>query len=153
MAKGFTSYLPNLITIIVIVVIFRHVLKGIGFLKYQLKNGNRKLSGFYHDWANPTGQIIRVKLFAFMIVVISPYLPGSDSPIFKSVAAFLGFLFSFGSTGSLSNIVAGLALNYTRLFRIGNRVKIGDVLGEVIEKSLLVTRIRTSKNEIISIPN
>jgi small-conductance mechanosensitive channel len=40
-----------------------------------------------------------------------------------------------------------------RLFKLGDRVKIGEVIGDVIEKSLLVTRIRTIKNEIISIPN
>ena len=40
-----------------------------------------------------------------------------------------------------------------RLFRIGDRVKIGDETGDVIEKSLLVTRIRTTKNEIVSVPN
>ena len=69
------------------------------------------------------------------------------------VSVFLGFLFTFGSAGSLSNIVAGLVLTYMRLFKIGDRVKIGDVTGDIIEKSLLVTRIRTIKNEIISIPN
>jgi len=86
-------------------------------------------------------------------VVIFPYLPGSDSPIFKGVSVFLGFLFTFGSAGSLSNIVAGLVLTYMRLFKIGDRVMVGDVTGDVLEKSLLVTRIRTIKNEIISIPN
>ncbi|MEO5908719.1 MAG: mechanosensitive ion channel family protein, partial [Ginsengibacter sp.] len=91
--------------------------------------------------------------FAFMVVVIYPYLPGSGSPVFQGVSVFLGFLFTFGSAGSLSNIISGLILTYMRLFKIGDRVKIADVTGDVIEKSLLVTRIRTIKNEIISIPN
>ncbi len=150
---GFWNYLPNLITILVIIFVFRYVLKGIRFLKDEIEKGNLELSGFYPDWANPTYQIIRVIVFAFMVVVIFPYLPGSDSPIFQGVSVFLGFLFTFGSAGSLSNIVAGLILTYMRLFKIGDRVKIGDVTGDVIEKSLLVTRIRTIKNEIISIPN
>ncbi len=88
-----------------------------------------------------------------MAVLIFPYLPGSDSPIFKGVSVFLGVLFTFGSAGSLANVVAGLVLTYMRLFKIGERVKIGDVVGDVIEKNLLVTRVRTVKNEIISIPN
>ncbi|MGO4817774.1 mechanosensitive ion channel domain-containing protein [Flavobacterium sp. W22_SRS_FP1] len=150
---GFWNYLPNLITILVIVFVFRYVLKGIHFLKNEIEKGNLELSGFYPDWANPTYQIIRVIVFAFMVVVIFPYLPGSDSAVFQGVSVFLGFLFTFGSSGSLSNIIAGLILTYMRLFKIGDRVKIGDVVGDVIEKSLLVTRIRTVKNEIISIPN
>ncbi|CAM3041056.1 mechanosensitive ion channel family protein [Flavobacterium frigoris] len=150
---GFWNYLPNLITILVIIFVFRYVLKGIKFLKNEIEKGNLELPGFFPDWANPTYQIIRVIVFAFMVVVIFPYLPGSDSPVFQGVSVFLGFLFTFGSAGSLSNIIAGLILTYMRLFKIGDRVKIGEVVGDVIEKSLLVTRIRTIKNEIISIPN
>jgi len=150
---GFWTYLPNLITILVIIFVFRYVLKGIKFLKNEIEKGNLELPGFFPDWANPTYQIIRVIVFAFMVVVIFPYLPGSDSPVFQGVSVFLGFLFTFGSAGSLSNIIAGLILTYMRLFKIGDRVKIGEVVGDVIEKSLLVTRIRTIKNEIISIPN
>ena len=150
---GFWDYLPNLITILVIIFVFRYVLKGIHFLKQEIEKGNLELPGFYADWANPTYQIVRVIVLAFMVVVIFPYLPGSDSPVFQGVSVFLGFLFTFGSAGSLSNIIAGLILTYMRLFKIGDRVKIGDVVGDIIEKSLLVTRIRTIKNEIISIPN
>lgn len=147
------NYLPNLFTIIVIILIFRYTLKGIHFLKNEIERGKLQISGFYPDWANPTFQILRIVLFAFMFVLIFPYLPGSDSPIFQGVSVFLGFLFTFGSAGSLSNIVAGIILTYMRLFKIGDRVKIGDVTGDVVEKSLLVTRIKTIKNEIISIPN
>ena len=147
------NYFPKLITIIVIIIIFRYVNKGIRFLKTEIEKGDIHIPGFFPDWANPTYQIIRVLVFAFMVVVIFPYLPGSDSPIFQGVSVFLGFLFTFGSAGSLSNVIAGLVLTYMRLFKIGDRVKIGEVVGDVIEKSLLVTRIRTIKNEIISIPN
>ncbi len=152
-ASGLWNYLPNLVTIIVIIFVFRYVLKGIHFLKDEIAKGRLQLQGFYPDWANPTYQIVRVLVFAFMIIVIFPYLPGSESPVFQGVSVFLGFLFTFGSAGSLSNIVAGLVLTYMRLFKIGDRVKIGEVVGDVIEKSMLVTRVRTTKNEIISIPN
>ena len=152
-AGGLWDYLPNLITILVIIFVFRYVFRGINFLKLEIQRGNLTIPGFYADWANPTYQIIKVIIFAFMIIVIFPYLPGSDSPIFQGVSVFLGFLFTFGSAGSLSNVVAVLVLTYMRLFKIGDRVKIGDVFGDVIEKSMLVTRVRTTKNEIISIPN
>jgi small-conductance mechanosensitive channel len=150
---GIWHYLPNLITIIIIVFIFRYVLRFLYFLRTEIENGNLRLPGFYADWANPTYQLIRILIVAFMLIVIFPYLPGSNSPIFKGVSVFLGFLLTFGSAGSLSNIISGLVLTYMRLFKIGDRVKIGDVTGDIIERSLLVTRIRTTKNEIISIPN
>lgn len=150
---SFWNYLPDLITIIVIIIIFRYILRGVKFLKDEISRGNLQLPGFYPDWAAPTYQIVRILLIAFTFVVIFPYLPGSDSPVFQGVSVFLGFLFTFGSAGSLSNVIAGLVLTYMRLFIIGDRVKIGEVTGDVIEKSVLVTRIRTAQNEIISIPN
>ena len=152
-ATGFWNYLPNLITVIVIVVVFHYILKGFHFLKTEIEKENLRLPSFYPEWANPTYQIIRILIYAFMLVAIFPYLPGSDSHIFQGVSVFLGFLFTFGSSGSISNIVAGFVITYMRLFTIGDRVKIGEIVGDVIEKSLLVTRIRTIKNEIISIPN
>lgn len=150
---GLWNYFPNLITIIVIIIVFRFVLKAIRFFKNEIEKGNLHISGFYADWANPTYQIIKVIIYAFMAILIFPYLPGSNSPIFRGVSVFLGVLFTFGSAGSLANVVAGLVLTYMRLFKLGERVKIGEVVGDVIEKSLLVTRIRTIKNEVISIPN
>jgi len=147
------DYLPNLFTIIVLVIFFRYFLRILYYFKSEIERGSLKIPGFYVDWANPTFQIIRVLILAFMLIVVFPYLPGSNSPVFKGVSVFLGVLFTFGSAGALGNIVAGLVLTYMRAYKIGDRVKIGDATGDVIEKSLLVTRIRTIKHEIISIPN
>lgn len=146
-------YLPNLFTIIILWGIFHYILKFFRFLKTEIAEEKLKIQGFHADWANPTFQIIRVLLYAFLFVLIFPYLPGSHSPIFKGVSVFLGFIFTFGSAGSLSNIVAGIILTYMRQFTLGDRVKIGDITGDVVEKTALVTRLKTTKNEIISIPN
>ncbi len=151
--KSLWNYIPNLITIVVILFVFRYILKGLAFLKAEIETEKLVINGFYPDWANPTYQIIKVLIYAFMLIIIFPYLPGSDSPVFRGVSVFLGVLFTFGSSGSLSNIIAGLILTYMRAFKIGDRVKIGEITGDIIEKSMLVTRIRTIKNEIISVPN
>jgi small-conductance mechanosensitive channel len=150
---GLWDFFPNLVTILVISLVARYALKGLSYLKDEIKLGHLKINGFFPDWATPTFQIARVLLIAFTFVVIFPYLPGSDSPVFQGVSVFLGFLFTFGSAGSLSNIVAGIVLTYMRLFHVGDRVRIGDTVGDVVEKNMLVTRIRTIKNELISIPN
>lgn len=150
---GIWAYVPNLITIIILVIVFRYVLRFFHFLKSEIERERLTIPGFYADWANPTYQIIRVLILAFMLIVVFPYLPGSDSPVFKGVSVFMGVLFTFGSAGALSNVVAGLVLTYMRAFKLGDRVKIGEVTGDVTQKTLLVTRIRTIKNEIISIPN
>lgn len=150
---GFVAFLPNLFTIVVIVFIFKYILKVIKFFVDEINKGNIKINGFYSDWAKPTFNIIRFLMYAFMLVVIFPYLPGSDSPVFKGVSVFVGILFSLGSSNAIANMVAGLVITYMRPFKIGDFIKIGDVSGEVIEKTALVTRMRTPKFEDITIPN
>jgi len=150
---GFVDFLPSFVTIVVIVFIFKYTIKVIRFFFDEIKKENIKIDGFYSDWAMPTFNIIRFLLLAFMIVIIFPYLPGSDSPIFKGVSVFVGILFSLGSSNAIANMVAGLVITYMRPFKIGDFIKIGDVSGEVIEKTALVTRIRTPKFEDITIPN
>jgi len=146
-------YIPKLIFVAVIVVIMRYVIKGVGLLFAELGKGTISISGFYPDWAEPTFKIVRFLLIAFTAVIVFPYLPGAESPAFKGVSIFLGVLFSLGSSSAISNIIAGVILTYTRAFNVGDRVSINDKTGDVIEKTLLATRIRTIKNVQITIPN
>lgn len=150
---GFVHFLPNLFSILVIVFLFRYTIKALKFFVDEIQKGAINIDGFYSDWAKPTFNIVKILMYAFMVVIIFPYLPGSNSPIFKGVSVFIGILFSLGSSNAIANMVAGLVITYMRPFKIGDFIKIGDVSGEVIEKTALVTRIRTPKFEDITIPN
>lgn len=150
---AFISYLPSLIAVIVIMVATFYFVRFLHFLTTEVQSEKLKLPGFYPDWAIPTFNILKVIIYAFSFIIIFPYLPGSDSPIFQGVSVFFGLLISLGSSSAISNIIAGLVITYMRAFKIGDRVKIGDTTGDVIEKTLLVTRLRTIKNEEITIPN
>jgi small-conductance mechanosensitive channel len=150
---GFVHFLPNLFSILVIIVLFRYIIKVMKFFVDEIQKGQIKIDGFYSDWAIPTFNIVKVLVYAFMVVIIFPYLPGSNSPIFQGVSVFVGILFSLGSSNAIANMVAGLVITYMRPFKIGDFIKIGDVTGTVIEKSPLVTRVRTPKQEDITIPN
>jgi small-conductance mechanosensitive channel len=147
------NYLPKLITIIIIYLIFKYLIRFIRFLSREVENKVLELPGFYPEWAKPTYNIVRLLLYAFMFVVIFPYLPGSESPVFRGVSVFLGVLFSLGSSSVISNIMAGLVITYMRPYKVGDRIKIDDVVGDVVEKSLMITRINTIKNEDVTIPN
>jgi small-conductance mechanosensitive channel len=151
--NGFLNYLPNLFTIAVIYIFTSYTVKGVAYFTKEIIRGNIQLSGFHPDWAMPTFNIMRFLLYAFMLVVMFPYLPGSDSAAFQGVSVFIGILLSFGSSSAITNIVAGLVITYMRPFKVGDRVKIGEVVGDVVEKTMLVTRIKTIKNEDITVPN
>lgn len=150
---SFWNYLPNAFTIGVIYIMTKYLVRFLKFIAHEIEVSNLKITGFHEDWAMPTYNIVKFLIYAFMFVVIFPYLPGSDSDIFKGVSVFLGILFSLGSSSAIANAVAGLVITYMRPFRLGDRVKIGEVTGQVVEKTLLVTRIRTTKNEDITVPN
>ncbi len=150
---AFVNYLPNLFYIVVIVTVMYYVMKFVRLLAREFERGNIRIPGFYPEWIQPTYKIIRFLLFAFTAVVIYPYLPGENSPAFKGVGLFIGVLFSLGSTSAVANVVAGVILTYTRGFRVGDWVKIGDNMGEITTQSMLATHLKTIKNEEVIIPN
>lgn len=150
---GIVAYIPKLITIIIIYFVFRYIIKGLKFLANEVEMKKLILPGFYPEWARPTFTIFRFILYVFMFILIFPLLPGSDSAIFQGVSIFVGLLISIGSSSAIANAVAGIVITYMRPFKIGDRIKIDDITGDVIEKSALVTRVRTIKNEDITIPN
>jgi len=153
MFSSVIEFVPDLIAIIVIIFVFRYLIRGLRFMAEEIHKKRLTIKGFYPDWARPTFHIIRTLLYAFMFVVIWPYLPFSDKPVFQGVSVFIGVIFTLGSTSVIGNMVSGLVLTYMRPFKIGDRIKIGDLVGNVVEKTPLVTRIRTPKNEEVTIPN
>lgn len=146
-------YIPNLLTILVIYFFTTYTVRFLRFLAGEVADGKLVINGFYPDWALPTFNLLRFALYVFMFIVIFPYLPGSDSPVFQGVSVLLGFIISFGSTSAIGNVVAGIVITYMRPYKVGDRVKIGEVVGDVLDKTLLVTRLRTTKNEDVTIPN
>ncbi len=149
----FVNYLPNIFTIAVIIVFIHYINKILKFIFDEIGKKAITFAGFLPEWAEPTYKIIRFLFIIFGAIVIFPYLPGSESPVFQGFSVFLGILFSLGSSSAISNIVAGVVITYMNPFKLGDRVKIAETTGDIIEKSLLVTRIKTTKNVNITIPN
>ena len=152
-SQEIAKYLPNIFIILLIVFITHYLLRAIKPFFTGLERENLVINGFYPDWAKPTYNLLSLLIIALAIVIAFPYLPGFNSPAFQGVSVFLGVLFSLGSTSAIANVVGGIILIYTRSFQLGDKISIGDVIGDVIEKGLLVTRIRTPANRIITIPN
>ena len=151
--KSVVSFLPKFFQIVVIVFCFRYLVKGLHYLMNEIGSGRLKITGFYADWAQPTYLILRVLCYSFMIVMIWPLLPSSESEVFQGVSVFIGIIVSLGSSSIIGNVMAGMVMTYMRPFHVGDFIKYGDMEGFVIEKSVLVTRIRTRKNDVITIPN
>ena len=152
-AGGFWKHVPNLIFIGVLTVITVYILRLMRLFFGEIGNGHLTFKGFYPEWAEPTFKICRLLVVAFMAVIAFPYIPGSDSPAFKGVSIFVGVLFSLGSSSAIANIIAGFSLTYRRAFKVGDRIRIGDVTGDVTAVRLQATHLSTIKNEVVTIPN
>ena len=150
---GVVDYIPNLFTIFIIYMAVKYLVRLFRYLADEVQSERLKLRGYYPDWAIPTYHIIRFLLYAFMLAMIYPYLPGSNSGVFQGISVFVGLIVSLGSSTVIGNIIAGLVITYMRPFKIGDRIKLNDTTGNVVEKTPLVTRIRTPKNEVVTIPN
>jgi small-conductance mechanosensitive channel len=152
-ALGFVRYLPNLVFLVILVFVARLLLKGLKIFWDAVERGAVQLTRFDPDWALPTYRLLRILVVAILVVVAYPYIPGSGSAAFKGVSVFLGVIFSLGSSSVVGNVIAGYSMVYRRTFKVGDRVRIGDQVGDVLEIRLLVTHLRSPKNEEIVVPN
>ena len=147
------GYLPHLFYIVIIAVITRYVLKILRFFALEIERGILKIKGFHPEWAHTTYVLARMMLWVLALVIMFSHLPGSDSDAFKGISVFLGVLISLGSSSAISNAIAGIVISYMRPFQVGDWIKSGEIIGAVIEKNALVTRLKTINNEDITIPN
>ena len=151
--KSVVEYIPNLFIIAVIWYCVKYIVRGLRYISEEIERGNLKINGFYQEWAQPTFNIIRFLLYAFMIAMIYPYLPGAESGVFQGISVFVGLIVSLGSSSVISNFIAGFVITYMRPFKTGDFIKVKDTIGTVIVKTPFVTRLRTIKNEVVTIPN
>jgi len=152
-AQAVENYVPNLGYLFVIVLIAWVLLKALKYMFHSVEDGAIVIDRFPAEWADPTYKLCRTILFLFVLMVSFPYLPGANSAFFKGFSLFVGALVTFGSSGFIGNLLAGILLTYARAFKVGDVVQIEGVYGKVTEKTLLVTRLVTTGNERVAIPN
>ena len=150
---GVIGFIPNLISIIVIWYATRSLVRLAHYFALEIESGKLKLKSFFPEWAMPVFVIVRFLLYTFMVAMIYNYLPGSDSGVFQGISVFVGLVISLGSSTLIANLMAGLVITFMRPFHVGDRIKLNDTVGDIIEKTPLVTRVKTPKNEIVTIPN
>nr|WP_317126937.1 mechanosensitive ion channel domain-containing protein [Ancylomarina longa] len=121
------DYLPNLFSILIIVIIFRYLFKLIKTLAREIENGTLKISAFNPLWAKTTAKIINFILLAFLLIMIIPLMPGYESLAFKGVATFLAALITIGGSSVIANFMAGIVTSYM------NPCKVGDVLNAQLQ--------------------
>jgi small-conductance mechanosensitive channel len=150
---GFLSSISDLVAAAVLIVLVFYGLKLLRWVFTAVADGTVELPGIAREWALPMYKLVRIVVIALAVVMVFPYIPGSSTQAFKGVSLFAGALFTLGATGTIGNFIGGLVAMFVGAFRLGDVVKIGDVVGVVTEMTLVLTRIRTPKQEIVTVPN
>jgi small-conductance mechanosensitive channel len=153
MGKAVIATIPDLVFLIILFFVTRYILRMIQVFFRGIERGAIQLQSFEQEWAWPTYRILRMLVIIFAMVVAYPYIPGSESQAFQGISILLGLIVSLGSSSIIANIIAGYSMAYRRPFRVGDRIKVNDTVGEVIEVRVLVTRLRSLKNEEVVVPN
>jgi small-conductance mechanosensitive channel len=153
MGTAVLTAVPNLVFLVILFFVTRYVLEMIQVFFRSIDRGAIRLQSFEREWAWPTYRILRLLVIIIAVVVAYPYVPGSDSEAFKGITILLGLIVSLGSSSIIANIIAGYSMAYRRPFKIGDRIQINGTIGDVMETRVLVTRLRSLKNEEVVIPN
>ncbi len=151
--KGIISYIPNLIMLALITWVTMYIIKGMRVFFDAVEAGTFDMGDFERHWVNPTFNIARVVVILIALVFAVPYIPGSDSAAFQGLTILVGAMLSLGANSVVSNMLAGLFVIYRRSTSIGDRIQIGDHIGDVVQIKLMETHLKSIKNELISIPN
>ena len=150
---GAVGALPGLLVVVIILCVARLLVRTVRTFFNAVEAGKVAVTGIYPDTAPATRTILVILLWLFALIVAYPYIPGSDTAVFKAVGVFLGVVISLSSSGLLVQAMSGLVLVYSRALKPGEYVHIDDVEGVVDSVGMFSTKVHTIKNEEITIPN
>lgn len=78
---------------------------------------------------------------------------GIETTSFVAVLGAAGFAVGLAFQGTLSNFSSGVMLLLFRPFEVGDFVEVGDASGEVVEIALFSTKLHTTDNVRVVVPN
>lgn len=153
LGSGILNSIPGMFTVVVIFLLTRIFARLVSGIFWQVEKGDLTIPWLHADTARATRYLVVVLIWIFAIVVAYPYVPGSNTDAFKGVSVLLGVMLSLGSAGLVNQVMSGLVVVYSRAFKPGEFVQVGDDFGVVTDVGMLSTKILTRKKEEITIPH
>ncbi len=147
------SAVPDLIVVVAIIIIARAINGVLRSFFDGVQSGRIAVGWLDADSARPTRRLATIAVWIFALVMAYPYIPGSDSDAFKGLSVLIGLMISVGASGIVGQAASGMILMYTRTYRPGEYVRIGDHEGTVVEMGMFTSRIRTGLGEELTLPN
>jgi small-conductance mechanosensitive channel len=151
--RGVLGAIPGVIAVVVVVLITRWFVRLIRIFFDKVASGSISLPGLERETARTTQALIIIIVWLLALVAAYPYIPGSDTAAFQGLSVLIGLMVTLGSTGIINQVISGLFVVYSKSVRAEDYVRVGDIEGEVIEVGFLATKLRTPRQEEITIPH
>lgn len=152
-ATSILTALPGLGVILVILFVTRIAHEFLNHYFRSIEDGEVTSEVFDEVTAETTRRLLGVGLWLCAVIIAYPYIPGSDSPVFKGVSILAGLMVSLGANNLVGQILNGLILIYTRTIRPGDAVVIGETEGTIEQVGLFSCTVRTPNEELVTLPN
>jgi small-conductance mechanosensitive channel len=152
-AVGFGHAIPAILALVFLAVLFHWLSKISDKFFEAIAAGTVRLDWIHPDVAAPTKRLVKILLWLIAAAIAWPFIPGTQSKAVQGFSILIGLMVSLGSSGIVGNMIAGLVLVYSRSFKIGERVKLGDHVGDIVSLGFFATKLRTPRNEEITLPN
>jgi small-conductance mechanosensitive channel len=150
---GVIGAVPGLVAVVVVFLIARWFARLISIVFNKVESGAISLPWLERETARTTQILLIMVVWLFALVVAYPYIPGSETDAFKGLSVLIGLMVTLGSTGIINQVISGLFVVYSKSVRPEDYVRVGDVEGEVIDVGFLATKLRTPRQEEITIPH
>ena len=125
--------------------LIKHLIKraadSLGLDKRQLKGIN---------------SITKLVIIVITITIILFQFSSLSGVAAGAISVTAGTIIGFSSRNTISNAIAGILLLSSRPFKLGDRIRTTEdetLVGDVVEITLLYTKIKTVRNELVTIPN
>lgn len=97
--------------------------------------------------------IIRILLWVTFIIITIKIIYHPPKEMLVGALASVAIAVGFATQDLLKNIFGGIMLLFERPFKVGDKIKIGENYGEVINIGLRATQIVTPDDSVVVIPN
>ena len=145
--------LPDLIVAIAILMVARGITLILRSFFDGVQSGRIHVAWLDADSVRPTQRLAAIAVWIFALVMAYPYIPGSGTEAFKGLSVLVGLMVSIGASGVVGQAASGLILMYTRTYRPGEYVRVGEHEGTIVELGMFTSRLLTGLGEELTLPN
>jgi len=144
-----TEYLTTFYIVIgawIITHVIRDFFRVYGF-EIVREQGKKELNTFHFL---QKGIVTLIWIICFLLILSTLKI---DIGPLLATGGVIGLIISLGGQDVIGNFLSGIVIATDKPFRIGDRVKVGQYLGDIEDIGSYSTRIRTLDSQIIIVPN